>query len=91
MSGYVPAPAYDSGWVIPDYYAWNTFVHNLNTTNLYVYILGQYTGDNLTIHQLWLYRDTQWMIDGSNEIKVNVVAGSSWEAVRVMLWKIAQP
>ena len=39
--GFLVAPAYDSGWFLADLGQWNTFYHGLNTTELFVYVIGR--------------------------------------------------
>jgi len=101
MSGWLPAPAYDSGWVGPlRAQASSEFMlhHGLNTTNVLVYLIADMPSDWLHIHQR-RFGDTssgQGMMWGNltnNDITVWVANSfpPSYEYIRVQMWKIAQP
>ncbi len=49
-TGYVNAPAYDSGWITPNINDETIIEHDLGTTEVLVYVLGNNTELN-TIHQ----------------------------------------
>jgi hypothetical protein len=99
MSGWLPAPAYDSGWVsIYMNSSENAFYHGLNTTNLLVYILRNTT----TIFSFWgIYESwgmngpaTWWRLTSNNQILVTAmdIPGGNVESdyIRVMIWKISE-
>jgi hypothetical protein len=82
LSGWIPAPAYDSGWINP-FGMSNTAIinHGLNTTNLLFWALPE-TGTN---QRVWLSK-----IISANEILIErTTTGPTYE-VRVLLWKIAE-
>jgi len=90
IAGWMPTPAYDSGWIIvPGGSGGYTLTHNLGTTNLMVYVMCK-TTDN-TINS-WLLDQSMlaWEIRNStNEIVISLAPGDAF--IRVMLWKIAEP
>ena len=99
FSGWVSAPAYDSGWVsIYMNSSENAFYHGLNTTNLLVYILRNTT----TIFSFWgIYGSwgmngpaTMWRLTSNNHILVTAmdIPGGNVESdyIRVMIWKISE-
>jgi hypothetical protein len=99
FSGWVSAPAYDSGWVsIYMNSSENAFYHGLNTTNLLVYILRNTT----TIFNYWgIYENfgmsepaTWWRLTSNNQILVTAmdIPGGNVESdyIRVMIWKISE-
>ncbi|MCW3985229.1 MAG: hypothetical protein NWE91_02315 [Candidatus Bathyarchaeota archaeon] len=102
QSGWMVAPAFDSGWISinPDerYFFW----HSLNTTNVLVYVIGK-NGSGF-IHQWRIGMDYDsygigsadyglfWSRLDSNVI--SVLRGRSdtqWAQVKVMIWKISEP
>jgi len=90
MSGWLTAPAYDSGWVSNiTYGSYNEFVHGLNTTKLFVYIMGN-TSEWTGISQVHYGDDLWWCQLTDNAIWV--YAERIWhQEIRVMLWKIQEP
>jgi len=91
--GFVRAPAYDSGWVSINQGQVLTFTHNLGTTEVLVYVIGNdTTGDN-GIHQMG-YGDNSllWYRLNSTTISVyRLIPEDFWTEVRVMIWKIQPP
>lgn len=99
-------PDYDSfveygGWrYIPSPECYRVFTHNLNTTDVFVYLIF-YDSSTGSIHQ-WLYggQDTSWWDVGAwwceltiKDITVRRYDGSgsqAWSNVRVVMWKIPQ-
>jgi hypothetical protein len=83
LSGWLPAPAYDSGWINP-FGLSNTAVihHGLNTTHLLFWALPE-TGTN---QRVWLS-----IIISANEILIERTTTNPTYEVRVLLWKIAEP
>ena len=92
--GYLVAPAYDSGWIdVIDY--WFTLWHGLNTTEVFVYVIrnnseygiNQFTPAGVTF-------SVEWLSLSENELEVRVAPITplpSYDEVRVMIWKIAEP
>jgi hypothetical protein len=90
-------PDYDSGWISIAPGQTMTLVHALNTTNVFVYMVGMDADMNL------LQSDYGWNLGGSadlhygaawdtlNTSSINVMRGaydSNWALIRVMIWKI---
>ena len=89
--GFINAPAYDSGWIALPENLWIVIQHDLNTTDLLVYVLVNYAN---TIDQSWVYsQDVFWYIHSENElwIRTGIDVHTTPFQVRVRLWKIAQP
>jgi len=78
MSGWLPAPAYDSGWIVN---LSNPVVlnHGLNTTDLIIHFMWNET------QQIW------WQYWTLNEILIYRATSSFYYEFRVMIWKIAEP
>jgi hypothetical protein len=94
FTGWLPAPAYDSGWVDvpPGYGQWVNFTHNLNTTHVLVYFLRNNSQEFVT--QLRYGEWMQWSKLTENEISVVVQWAASpltYDKIRVMIWKISGP
>lgn len=94
FTGWLPAPAYDSGWidVLPDHGRWVTFEHNLNTTEVLVYYVRNNSQEFVT--QLKYGDWMQWSKLTENEINLRVdwLGGPlTYDKIRVMIWKIAEP
>ena len=87
MSGLLPTPAYDSGWRVANDTEWISIQHDLNTTNLVVHLIGNYSAG---IHQLKNNEWVWWRIVSADELLVyqNPIY-TQWEQFRVMIWKIA--
>jgi hypothetical protein len=94
FTGWLPAPAYDSGWidVLPDHGQWVTFKHNLNTTEVLVYYVRNNSQEFVT--QLKYGDWMQWSKLTENEIKLRVdwLGGPlTYDKIHVMIWKISEP
>ncbi len=94
FTGFLPAPAYDSGWVDvpPGYGQWITFEHNLNTTEVLVYFIRNNSEELVT--QLNYGEWMQWSKLTENEISVVVQWAATpltYDEMRIMLWKISKP
>jgi hypothetical protein len=78
MSGWLPAPAYDSGWIVNHS---NPVVlsHGLNTTDLIIHFMWNQS------QQIW------WGYWTLNEILIYRTTISFDYEFRVMIWKIAEP
>jgi hypothetical protein len=87
ISGWLPSPAYDSGWTLISGSVWHNFTHGLNTTELVVYMLGKdQQGD---IYQIGQYGSSEyWRIASSNEILAMRDPNAAVFLVRVFAWKI---
>lgn len=84
-------PDYDSGWATLNQGS-NLFYHNLNTTKLFVYLIGK---DPEGIHQINIgaddnIRGAYWFHLDDTRIAVYRVNAAywQWEQARVMIWKI---
>jgi hypothetical protein len=94
FTGWLPAPAYDSGWrdVPPGDGQWVTFEHNLNTTEVLVYYVRNNSQEFVT--QLKYGDWMQWSKLTENEINLRVdwLGGPlTYDKIRVMIWKISEP
>jgi len=78
MSGWLPAPAYDSGWTVNHS---NPVVlnHGLNTTDLIIHFMWNQS------QQIW------WGYWTLNEILIYRATPSFDYEFRVMIWKISEP
>ena len=88
IAGWLPRPAYDSGWTLISGTGWHNFTHNLNTKELVVHMLGKTeTGDIYQVGNYGSGSSAYWRIATPNEILV-VRATSQMVLVRVLAWKI---
>jgi len=93
--GFVTAPAYDSGWVTIEPDETLTLSHNLNTTEVFVYLIGKW-GYNAKIHQR-AYGSVDswgafWYDLDSKRIRVNRRTNDgTWDYIRVMIWRLPEP
>jgi hypothetical protein len=100
-SGFISAPAYDSGWVAIPNGTFMTFHHELDTTELFVYVVGRYESAQRPAHQVYYggnlvatgtYRGLCWYLaNKDNLVAYRYPDDLDWELVRVMLWKIPEP
>jgi len=94
MSGWLPAPAYDSGWINVTNY-WFPLWHGLNTTEVLVYAIRN--DSEYGINQMTPAGATfslEWLLLSENEIVVRIAQITprpTYDKVRVMLWKISEP
>ena len=95
--GFVRAPAYDSGWIEISPSETVTLTHNLNTTEVFVYMIGRC---GVLIHQYKYGSDgndvgTYWYDLTEDEIRIYRASNDwqikNWSGVRVMIWKIEEP
>ncbi len=96
-TGFLSRPAYDSGWTSIAKDQEIIFYHNLNTTEVLVYIIGCAGGEwaDYGIHQIeyggaW-YGDVGAGWCQINNTAIHVIRGHNdnvWHSVRVMIWKI---
>jgi len=95
--GFINAPAYDSGWMRLPFDSWINLTHNLNTTELSVYMIGR---NSFGVHQIkyggdfWytpttIFYDGAWWRNLSNT--TILIINRSWTDIRVMIWKISEP
>jgi len=98
-AGLVSAPAYDSGWIVPNINEETIIEHNLGTTEVLVYITGK--DDEWAIHQysyggdwtaLGNRRGAMWYNLTSSHVTLWVHAEEfRWDYVRIQIWKIQEP
>jgi uncharacterized coiled-coil protein SlyX len=90
-------PDFDSLWCNITAGQQITFNHNLGTTNVLVYMIGNDTSGTLYIHQIKYGGDTaypnefgcRWQELTSTSIKVIRASNDpNWNKVRIMIWKI---
>ena len=91
IAGWLPSPAYDSGWtLISGIGSWHNFTHGLNTKELIVYMLGKTEeGDIYPIGQYDGGSMGYWRIASPNEILVTRTQ-LSIVLIRVLAWEIPQ-
>ena len=92
FTGWMTAPAYDSGWVNASYSPWMVFEHGLNTTELFVYIVRNDSKWGINQHYGTHYVD--WLLLSKNEIIVVVdayITQPTYDYIRIMIWKISEP
>ncbi len=90
--GFISAPAYDSGWVSIAPAQYLTLSHNLNTVEVFVYLLGR--NESGGIHQITheMYGVQIWSLDDSDiTLWRHGLDYIYWHQVRVMIWKISEP
>ena len=88
LSGLLPAPAYDSGWVFSNSTV-ITLNHGLGTTEVFVYMIGKGNDQwGITNTAIGLY--IQWWNLTATEITVYGGIDAA-PYVRVMIWKIPEP
>jgi len=94
LTGLLPAPAYDSGWITV-WTNWKTIHHGVGTKTPFVYILGQYqyNATHIGIHQFMQGEWVWWVNIGNDDIVISIDpnAAQYYPFVKVMLWKIAEP
>jgi len=95
FTGWLPAPAYDSGWVAVPVAEKMMFTHGLNTTEVLVNLVRNSSIALLGINDgfRWDLKETElrWYNLTSNDIWVYSRYGGGPHEVRVQMWKIAQP
>ena len=95
MSGWYPAPAYDSGWVAVSGAEKMMFTHGLNTTEVLVNLVRNTSTAQLGINDGFEpgggETELRWYNLTSNDIWVNSQYGYGSHEVRVQMWKITQP
>lgn len=101
-TGSFGAPDYDSGWlVITDPLGKEIFEHNLDTTDLFVYMIGKdtlssvhqwYYGGNLDyifLSEEHYYDGAAWSTLNSNTVEVfKFPDDGDWYEVRVLIWQL---
>ena len=88
QQGFLTAPAYDSGW-LPVTPEWITLEHGLNTTEVFVYVIQNYTEHG--INQFRYGEGLTWVRLTYNEVIVIADGWTEPTEVRVMIWKISEP
>jgi len=91
MTGFLPAPAYDSGWVQIGYpYGPYILEHNLHTTEVLIYAysntsewVGFYCGYWGSNHHLWWYFN-----DTTLSVYADPFTLGSHDQFRIMMWKL---
>jgi hypothetical protein len=72
-------PDYDSGWVTVKAGERLDLTHNLNTTEVFVYVVGRYgPPDNTTIHQIYYGGYCYYLYDGTGHVYASVDQGLEW-------------
>jgi len=99
--GFVSAPAYDSGWLSIEQGEELFLTHNLNTTEVYVYMIGK--SDVYGVHQQSYggnevdgrWRSARWYTSATcisvYRFEYDTDAVCQWNYVRVMIWIIQEP
>ena len=103
LLGFINAPAYDSEWLSIEPAETLTLRHNLNTTEVFVYLIGK--SDLYDVHQTNYgcnevegqgWRGIAWYGLNATCIKImrcryDTNAQVQWNYIRVMIWKIQEP
>jgi len=93
MSGWLPTPAYDSGWisVIFNYSGPIILEHGLNTTDVLVYVYRN-CSEWYGAHQDNFGSYVKWCHLTANEIWIYVdyLPDQTYDEIRVMIWKIPE-
>jgi hypothetical protein len=79
FTGWLPAPAYDSGWTNASLELNVVLWHGLNSTSLVIHL------QSLGVQTL----QVDWYTE--NEIKISRITNDLYNEFRVMLWKIPEP
>jgi len=78
-TGYVGRPAYDSGWVTVNAGNYLTLTHNLNTTEVFVYVVGRLgPPDDHIIHHLHYGGWGYYLYDGTGHVYASREEGLTW-------------
>lgn len=94
------APDYDSGWQSLSSGQQLYLMHNLNTTELIVYLVGRYESGDMWLHQYsfgsQLAQHGAWWAASNTTIIVyramhDYTSFQPWNYVRIMIWEIPQP
>ncbi|MCK4478816.1 collagen-like protein [Candidatus Bathyarchaeota archaeon] len=95
FTGWLPAPAYDSGWVAVSGAGKMMFTHGLNTTEVLVNLVRNSSTGLLGINDGFDHdgRETElrWYNLTSNDIWVHSRYGGGPHEFRVRIWKISEP
>jgi len=93
MSGWMSAPAYDSGWRdIPNYGEWHTFEHNLKTTEVLVYIIRNNSQESITQVKYGEWMHWSKLTEDEISVQLQWLGGPlTYDKIRIMIWKISQP
>ena len=91
--GFIGTPAFDNETQISQGEE-KIFTHNLNTTEVFVYMIGRYDGASPYIHQIDYgglsdYQGARWKDLTNTTIRVIRRSNdNNWNYVRVMIWKV---
>jgi len=98
--GFINAPAYDSGWISISH-GRTTLTHNLNTTNVLIYLIGNSSLSIRQFHQISVggdnmvsgeYHGVCWLKLTETTIDINrFQEDTNWPKARIMIWKISEP
>jgi hypothetical protein len=102
-SGWLPAPAYDSGWIALDVGWQTTLLHGLYAEPLFVFVMGRYQDVHGTWHYTRAKIGTDFFRTGADfEVgiytewtnqSVSIYRGATdpyYDEVRVQIWKIKE-
>jgi hypothetical protein len=100
-SGFLPPPAFDSGWIPLSVGTVTTIYHWLGTTEVLVYMTANNTG-GFEVHQRYYglitmglpdeWKGAIWQDLTEDSITIYRAARDGiWDKVRVQIWKISEP
>lgn len=104
VPGFLTAPAFDSGWRgnwTKDEFLFINLTHGLNTTNVFVYVIGRF--ENESIHQfaygglggggVGSMLGAFWTLSKNNIVIYRLPPDDyiPWTEARAMIWKITEP
>ncbi len=98
QSDWLPRPAYDSGWVNISQNETLRFTHDVGTTEVLVYVVGNATTyPSMGVHQSFygsVYgesRGMRWQNLTDTDIDIKRYSNDAyWDQVRIRIWKIVQ-
>lgn len=101
IPGTLNKPAYDSGWTNITENQHVIFNHRLNTTNVFVYMIGRTNETGLPyIHQMdyggELNGGYEWGVNWYDLTETTIrvhrrINDANWDQVRIYMWKIPEP
>jgi len=85
--GFLPPPAYDSGWVTALAFSWTVLEHGLNTTEVLVYLTRNDSRSDISHYHYGESMDWRHLSENNITVWFNYPSGE----FRVQIWKISEP
>jgi outer membrane murein-binding lipoprotein Lpp len=101
--GFLGTPAYDSGWVKIEPQQTVALTHDLNTTEVIVYMIGRNSATGYKIHQTFYggaqtpngidtIRGAYWYYLDEMTLRIHRLRNDIfWDEVRILIWKLQKP